>query len=267
MRGPEGRECPHEWASALLRRSPLKQRKLAHIERAIGVTEGRRCLDLGSDNGVISLMLRRRGGRWASADLTSEAVASTRELVGDDVHLVQPDRLPFADREFDVVAVVDMIEHVSDDRAFVAELARVTRPGGRLVVNTPYRRDTALRRLRERLGLTDDKHGHVRPGYTPSELCALLEDSARFRWEGHQTYVRAFSEIADIALNWGVERLGKRNSTKGMVVTGADLRHHRGAFAAYALVSPAVRAVTRLDGLVPWSAGYMLIATALRGPS
>src|SRR5918996_4286688 len=107
-----GRE---RWATALLRRSVLKQRKLAAIDRRLGVTEGRRCLDLGSDNGVISLMLRRRGGRWASADLTPEAVASIRELVDEDVHLVQPDRLPFADGEFDVVAVVDMIEHVPDD--------------------------------------------------------------------------------------------------------------------------------------------------------
>ena len=58
---------------------------------------GLRCLDLGSDNGVVSLLLRRRGGRWASADLTAEAVASIRELVETDVHLVTAARLPFAD--------------------------------------------------------------------------------------------------------------------------------------------------------------------------
>ena len=53
-----------------------------------GPTDGLRCLDLGSDNGVVSLLLRRRGGRWASADLAPEAVESIRALVETDVHLV-----------------------------------------------------------------------------------------------------------------------------------------------------------------------------------
>jgi SAM-dependent methyltransferase len=249
------------WAVALFRRSVLKQRKLAEIERVLGPTEGRRCLDLGSDNGVISLMLRRRGGRWASADLTDEAVASIRELVASDVHRVEGDRLPFADGEFDCVAVVDMIEHVKDDRAFVRELARVTRPGGRLVVNTPHLNRTALRRLRHALGQTDEKHGHLRPGYTPERLRELLAPG--FELTGHRTYSRFFSEAVDTALNWGVERLGKKSSAKGMVVTGGDLARHRKAFRLYSMIYPFVWSVSRLDALVPAS-GYMLIATALR---
>jgi SAM-dependent methyltransferase len=252
------------WAVTLFGRSVLKQRKLAEISALLGPTEGRRCLDLGSDNGVISLMLRRGGGEWASADLTGEAVNSIRELVASDVHLVEETHLPFPDREFDRVAVVDMLEHVQDERAFVAELGRITRPGGRLVVNTPHRRDTALRRLRDRLGLTDEKHGHVRPGYTPEELRRLLEASGCFSWETHHTYSRAFTESVDMAINLGVARLGKRHSAKGIVVTGQDVLHHRHAFRAYGLVFPAVRAFASLDRLIPWTPGYMLIAAANR---
>ena len=51
-----------DWAVALFRKSVLKQRKLAEVSRALGPTEGLRCLDLGSDNGVVSLLLRERGG-------------------------------------------------------------------------------------------------------------------------------------------------------------------------------------------------------------
>ena len=255
---------PEPWAVALFRRSVLKQRKLAEIERLLGPTEGRRCLDLGSDNGVISLMLRRRGGRWASADLTDEAVASIRDLVASDVHRLHGDRLPFADGEFDSVAVVDMIEHVADDRAFVAELARVTRPGGRLVVNTPHRRETRLRRLRERLGLTDEKHGHLRPGYTAPELRVLLEGSGKFAWNEARTYSRAFTEAVDIGINFAVARLGKGHSAKGMVVTGRDLGRHSHAFRAYTVVYPLLKTLSSLDALVPWAPGYMLIAQATR---
>jgi len=250
-----------DWAKALFRRSVLKQRKLRELVRALGPTDGLRCLDLGSDNGVVSLLLRERGGSWASGDLTAEAVASIRSLVGDGVELVAGERLPWPDASFDRVAVVDMLEHVPDEEAFARELARVTRPGGRLVVNTPHLKRTLLRRARHALGQTDEKHGHLRPGYTKARVGELLAPA--FELEAHRTYSRFFSEAVDTALNWGVERLGKGSSAKGMVVTGSDLARHRKAFRAYGLVYPLLRAVSLLDALVPAS-GYMLIATARR---
>ena len=250
------------WALALYRRSVLKQRKVAEIAAMLGPTEGLRCLDLGSDNGVVSLLLRRRGGRWASADLAPEAVDSIRTLVGTDVHLVRGDRLPFADGEFDKVAVVDMLEHVPDDRAFAAELARVTRKGGTLVVNTPFRRETPLRRLRHALGQTDEEHGHLRPGYVADDLRALL--SPAFTVQRWRTYSKFFSEAVDTGIQWGVSRLGKRSTSKGLVVTGGDMAKHRRLFRAYSVVYPFVWSLSRLDLLLPWAPGYMLIAAARR---
>ena len=254
------------WALALFRKSVLKQRKLAEITGALGPVDGERCLDLGSDNGVISLLLRRAGGRWASADLTDEAAASIRELVETDVHRVEASALPFGDAEFDRVVVVDMLEHAPDEPAFVRELARVLKPGGLLVVNTPHLKRTLLRRLRHALGQTDEKHGHLRPGYTPEGLRALLSEHG-FAWGSHRTYSRFFSELVDTAINWGVERLGKRGSAKGMVVTGADVARHGKAFRAYSAIYPLVWAVSQLDRAIPFVSGYMLIATARRRPS
>jgi len=250
-----------DWAVALFRKSVLKQRKLAETSDLLGPTAGLRCLDLGSDNGVVSLLLREAGGSWASGDLTEEAVASIRGLVETDVHLVRGDRLPFADAAFDRVAVVDMLEHVPDERAFVAELARVTRPGGRLVVNTPHLKRTLLRRLRHAIGQTDEKHGHLRPGYTAERLRELL--GPHFELERHRTYSRFFSELVDTAILWGIGRLGKQGSAKGLVVTGGDVARHRKMFRTYAAIYPLVWAVSRLDALVPAS-GYTLIASARR---
>jgi SAM-dependent methyltransferase len=250
-----------DWALALYRRSVLKQRKLAEIISQLGPTAGQRCLDLGSDNGVVSLLLRERGGAWASGDLTDESVVSIRSLVGDDVHLVAGGALPFADAAFDRVVVVDMLEHVPDEAAFARELARVTKSGGCLLVNTPHLKRTLLRRVRHALGQTDAKHGHLRPGYTPGRLAELFAPG--FELESHRTYSRFFSEAVDTALNWGIERLGKKSSAKGMVVTGDDLARHRRTFRAYSLIYPVVWAVSRLDALVPAS-GYMLLASLRR---
>jgi SAM-dependent methyltransferase len=257
---PEPRDA-REWAKALFARSVLKQRKLAEVAAMLGPTDGLRCLDLGSDNGVVSLLLRERGGTWASGDLTEEAVASIRSLVGEDVRLVSGRHLPFPAEAFDRVAVVDMLEHVPDDAAFAAELARVTKPGGRLVVNTPHLKRTALRRLRHALGQTDERHGHLRPGYTPDRVAELFAPG--FDLESHRTYSRFFSEAVDTGLNAGLERLGKKSSAKGIVVTAADLAKNRRTFRMYSAIYPLVWTVTRLDALVPAS-GYMLIARLRR---
>jgi SAM-dependent methyltransferase len=250
-----------QWAVALFRRSLLKQRKLAEIATMLGPTSGLRCLDLGSDNGVVSLLLRERGGRWASGDLTEEAVASIRSLVADEVCRVSGGLLPFPDASFDRVVVVDMLEHVPDEAAFVRELARITKPAGRLVVNTPHEKHTALQRLRHALGQTDERHGHLRPGYTPARLRAIL--APHFDLERHRTYSRFFSEAVDTVLNWGLARLGKGSSAKGMVVTGEDLGRHQKSFRVYSAIYPLVWVLTRLDAFVPAS-GYMLVASARR---
>ena len=65
-----------EWALALFRKSVLKQAKLRRILELLHDPTGKRNLDIGADNGVISYLLRQRGGRWSSADLDARAVAS-----------------------------------------------------------------------------------------------------------------------------------------------------------------------------------------------
>ena len=65
-----------------------------------------------TDNGVVSLLLRERGGSWASGDLTPDTVEAIRSLVETDVHLVNEGRLPFTDGEFDLV-VVNLAPHRS----------------------------------------------------------------------------------------------------------------------------------------------------------
>jgi len=250
------------WALQLFRRSVLKQRKYAEIQSMLGPTAGARCLDLGSDNGVVSLLLRRGGGEWASADVTDEAVASIRELVGEDVHQVREGRLPFGDASFDAIVVVDMLEHVPDEADFVSELARTLKPGGRLVINTPHLKRTLLRRFRHAIGQTDAKHGHLRPGYTRERISELL--GAHFYLDAARTYSRFFSELVDTAINWAIERLGKRGSAKGMVVTGSDVARHRKLFLAYSVVYPLVWSLSRFDTLIPWASGYMIIVRATR---
>jgi SAM-dependent methyltransferase len=256
------------WAVALFNRSVLKQEKFRRITSLLEDPAGRRNLDIGADNGVISYLLRRRGGSWASADLDPRAVESIRELVGDDVHQLDGARTPFPDAAFDQVVVVDYLEHIEDDAGFARELARILKPGGSVIINVPHIKSRSLvNRLRHAVGLTDEWHGHLRPGYREDDLRRLL--GPRFELERVVTYSGAFSELVDTLLN-GVNELrrGRARGTpatrKGTVVTQAEVQKRQKEFRLLSAIYPGLWAVSKLDRLLVGQSGYKLIVRARR---
>lgn len=247
------------WARQLLRVSPLKQRKLKMLRRFIGDTEGLTCLDIGADNGVISLLLREGGGLWWSVDLIPEAVAAIEQLVGERVCRINGEHTPFADNQFDLVVVVDFLEHIETDVTFVGELYRIIKPGGKLVVNVPNPKPGLLRKIQYGLGQTDEAHGHVRPGYSKIELGQLL--NGRFKIEVTESYSRIFSVLIDTLITFGLDILKRGGrGRKGTVLTSHDLKKLKKSFGLYALMAPFILVFVRLDELFPKLRGNMLIA-------
>ena len=255
-----------EWAVALFRKSVLKQAKFRRILELLDDPAGKTNLDIGADNGVISYLLRQRGGRWRSADLDERAVASIRQLVGDEVYRLDGASTPFADRSFDQVVIVDYLEHIPDDRAFARELERIMKPGGTVIVNVPHLQPgSPLNRFRHLIGLTDEWHGHLRPGYSLASLRETL--GSRFRIDRAVTYSRFGSELVDTALNGVYEVMRKRKggdgSSKGTVVTETDVRQYQKQFRLLSLLYPALRLTAAADRLLPWQAGHKLIVRAV----
>ena len=125
-----------------------------------------RLLDAGCGTGFNLLALARLG-RASGIDLSPEAIRFCRER---GVRAVRASllALPFPPGAFDVVTSFDVIYHdwVRDDRAAGAEMARVLRPGGVLLVRVP-----ALEALRG----AHDAEVLTRRRYTRTELCRLLE--------------------------------------------------------------------------------------------
>jgi|SRR4051794_28087419 len=94
--------------------------------------------------------------------------------------------LPFGDVAFDLVLSSQVIEHVLDAPAAAAELARVLRPGGRLVISTDNADNRVTRALNAPrnlvvglLGLRGRRGRIESPAtpYTHTSLCALLEEA------------------------------------------------------------------------------------------
>ena len=252
------------WHLKLFKKSLLKQDKLKAISSFLDVSSEKRCLDIGGDNGVISHYLRRKGGQWWSADQEDEAVDSIRSLVKERVFKVADGKIPFEDNFFDIVVIVDFLEHIPGEREFIEELWRVLGEGGTLIINVPYvKRFSFLRAIQNVLGLTDEKHGHLRPGYTLNSLNALLKDG--FEVERHKTYSGFFAELMDTIIGFAYENIGKeknKKSKKGVLIDEDAFRKNKKTFKLYSLVYPFIWLVSRLDYLLFFLNGYKLILKA-----
>ncbi len=84
-------------------------------------------------------------------------------------------RLPFGDGAFHKIICAEVLEHIADDRAAVAELVRVLRPGGQLAVTvpTPFT-EWVYGRLSRQYFRTPG--GHIRI-YAPRALCRILTEA------------------------------------------------------------------------------------------
>lgn len=125
-----------------------------------------RLLDCGCGTGSNLEMLGRFGDA-VGFDLTPRGVAFAREH-GRRVARASAEAIPFRDDEFDVVTSFDMLQCVPDEveRAAIAEMARVLRPGGAMVLHV-----AALELLRGRHSVLSQEFRR----YTPARLRALVE--------------------------------------------------------------------------------------------
>ncbi len=152
----------------------------------LGLSTGERVLDMGCGAGRHAFEMYRRGADVIALDMDADELAGVSELfaamreagevpVGAEADVKQGDalNLPFPDEEFDRVVASEVLEHIPDDEAAIAELVRVLRPGGTIAVTVP-------RWLPEKIcwALSDQYHevegGHVRI-YTCGELVGKLE--------------------------------------------------------------------------------------------
>ena len=99
---------------------------------------GRRVLDVGCGIGMYTAAFLRETPHVFGVEIERERALEARERAAGVVQS-PGERLPFADAAFDVVFSHEVLEHVADDRACAAEMVRVVRPGGRIVVFVPNR--------------------------------------------------------------------------------------------------------------------------------
>jgi len=105
------------------------------VAQAVAAAPGERVLDLAAGTGSSSLPFGAAGAQVVAADFSLGMLrVGKRAHPGLDLLAGDALRLPFADAVFDAVTISFGLRNVSDVDAALTEMARVTRPGGRLVV-------------------------------------------------------------------------------------------------------------------------------------
>jgi SAM-dependent methyltransferase len=129
-----------------------------------GPVAGLRVLDVGCGDGALALELWRRGARVTGIDAAPAMIAAARERArregargeGADVTFAAAaaQALPFPADDFDLVVAVTLLCFVADAGPVMRELARVVRPGGRVVIGELHNRSSwaVARRIRGWLG-------------------------------------------------------------------------------------------------------------------
>ncbi|MBG85451.1 MAG: hypothetical protein CMO80_00930 [Verrucomicrobiales bacterium] len=95
-----------------------------------------RALDVGCGVGQVVHQLDKKGVEAHGVDVSEPNIQKARE-VSDRVEAYDGRRLPFEDGFFDSVGALNVLEHVDEPEAFIADLVRVAKPDGKIVISSP----------------------------------------------------------------------------------------------------------------------------------
>jgi SAM-dependent methyltransferase len=138
---------------------------------ALPLVAGKRVLEVGCGEGYGTALLATEAADVVGIDYDALTAAHAAAAY-PQAHFVRANlaALPFASESVDVVATLQVIEHVWNHREFVAECLRVLRPGGSLMVTTPNR-------LTFSPGLDEPVNPFHTKEFTAAELVELLVKS------------------------------------------------------------------------------------------
>ncbi|PWG03000.1 bifunctional 2-polyprenyl-6-hydroxyphenol methylase/3-demethylubiquinol 3-O-methyltransferase UbiG [Sphingosinicella humi] len=143
---------------------------------------GRKVLDVGCGAGLLAEPLARLGAEMTAIDAAPETIAAARHhAAGQGLAIdYRVGGVETLEGAFDLVTSMEVIEHVTDPRAFVAGLTDRLAPEGLLILSTPNRTS----RSRLMMIVIGEGTGRIPRGthdwdkfLTPDEMCAMLQEA------------------------------------------------------------------------------------------
>lgn len=247
---PSAPTTPDEYLSALYRDLGSQKNDFRNanlIQLVASLVTGERVLDIGCGSGVLLAALQRQGKEVLGVEPHRDIVQLAGEMhpgveifrgTGDDI-----DRL---DRRFDTVTIIDVLEHIDDDRRQLRKIHGVLNDGGQLIVVVP-----AFQWL---YGRRDASNGHWRR-YSQHDLVEKLNET------GFLVRGTRFWNMLGMVPYWVSERLLKRELS-------CDLRREkRRSWLQRSLARGLYSWFENIENHVSFGVGLSLICIAERAPT
>lgn len=185
--------------------NPLIEAESKALAGIIGDVAGKKVLDLGCGTGRYAIHLARSGATVTGVDFSDEMLAIARNnAAGLDITFANAEvhAVPLHD-EFDLVLCSLVLSHVADLRPVMQEMARLTRPGGRILItdlNTRHwlRKKKQIRKFGSfatdafRHTLSDYRSATRAAGLVLTKLAGIRFDDAivaKFPWFFYLKYI------------------------------------------------------------------------------
>jgi 2-polyprenyl-3-methyl-5-hydroxy-6-metoxy-1,4-benzoquinol methylase len=150
----------------------LVRQVLSDHDLLLGTAQRGRILDIGCGNGEFLRRMGELGWETYGTDSSPAAVQLARR-VAKDVRLARASEPVFDDKQFDAVTMFNVFEHVPDPVETLAEVHRILKDGGTLVLEVPNVQSLAFRIVkRSWIGLDVPRHLYH---YSPKALIALAQ--------------------------------------------------------------------------------------------
>ena len=256
------------WQLQMFKKTLKKKMRFGVLRKYLGTVDAHeKCLlvTCGDNNGAMNFFLREHGGNWTFADLEDTSIVEMTELLGHDVLLGDPEKLPYPDGQFDRIITIDVHEHLDDPEPFSREISRVAKPGGQVICTVPNGDESKIVvKLKDAVGMTKDEYGHARIGLTVGELEETMRNTG-IEPSHSSTFSRFFTEMLELTINFlYVKVLAKRGNVeveKGQIApaTKGQLKSIKKTFRIYSMIYPIYWLISQLDTLVFFTEGYVVV--------
>jgi 2-polyprenyl-3-methyl-5-hydroxy-6-metoxy-1,4-benzoquinol methylase len=181
----------------------LYAQRVRMVESVAGARRGR-VLDVGCGRGLLLEAFRRRGWEVQGTELTETAACYARQVAGVPVEMGRLEEIGFPESHFDAITMWHVLEHVHDPRVVLAEVSRILKPGGVLLVGVPNFSGFEARLFKDKWFHLDVPR-HVTHLTKATLKQALHENGLRDRrWSGFAPEYDAFSFVQSVLNRCGL---------------------------------------------------------------
>ncbi len=177
-----------------------------HLKRLLSNRCRGHLLDVGCGLGYLTEAL---GGGFVVAGIDLDLSALKENLSRGLNNMLQANaiKLPFKEKSFDIIICSELLEHLREgmDKDALREMARILKPGGRILITVPSLEGVRSASRLRNLGHADESGGeyHYRAGYSYKEIESMVKDIPDLNIRDKRYSLFIFSELfADLLKLW-----------------------------------------------------------------